>query len=116
MSKKAALGTQLAFLVDPPTPTMMVDTTGVRWNRSVITFQMAELPGVTYDREFSTLAQAREFFAVPSGRQRKQAELEAAIAELRRQGLSQVEIAARIGVSERTVRNYEKMRTGNFPS
>jgi hypothetical protein len=84
--------------------------------REVITFQMAELPGVTYDAEFSTLAQAREFFAVTSRREQKRADLAARIAALRCQGVSQAETAVRLGVSERTVRNYEKRRTGNFPS
>jgi DNA-binding NarL/FixJ family response regulator len=84
--------------------------------REVITFQMAQLPGVTYDTEFATLGEAREFFAVASRRQQKQADLAARVAELRCQGLSQAETAARLGVTERTVRNYEKGRTGKFPS
>src|SRR5262249_16773872 len=84
--------------------------------REVITFQMPELPGVVYDAEFQTLAQARHFFEVASRREQKRNDLAKRIAALRQEGLSQVETARRIGVSEKTIRNYEKRRTGNNPS
>src|SRR5262249_70530 len=57
--------------------------------REVITFQMAELPGVTYDAEFTTLAEARRCFRIESGRETKKATRAAQIEALRRSGLSQ---------------------------
>jgi hypothetical protein len=53
---------------------------------------MAVLPGVTYDAEFRTLAQARSFFGIPGRRERKVEALAARIAALRRDGKSQAEI------------------------
>jgi hypothetical protein len=84
--------------------------------REVITFQMAELPGVVYDAEFATLAEARRFFGIPSRRERRKADLAARIGALRGAGLSQAETARLVGVSERTVRNYEKGGGGKDPS
>jgi hypothetical protein len=75
--------------------------------REIVTFQMGQLPGVTYDAEFHTLNEARRFFEVASGRERRTAERATLVAALRAEGLSQAEVASRIGVTERTVRNYE---------
>jgi hypothetical protein len=75
--------------------------------REVVTFQMANLPGVTYDAEFRNLAEARRFFAVPPGGQLRRSIRAAQAAALRQSGLTQEETARRLGVSMRTVRNYE---------
>jgi DNA-binding transcriptional regulator YiaG len=74
----------------------------------VITFQMAQLPGVAYDAEFRTLAEARRAFCVPSRREQKRIELATRIAALRSHHKTQAEVARLLGVSERTVRNYER--------
>lgn len=84
--------------------------------REVITFQMGELPGVVYDSEFQTLGEARDFFAVPRRRDQKMNHMAWQVAVLRREGLTQIETARKLGISERTVRYYEKRRTGNEPS
>jgi hypothetical protein len=76
--------------------------------REVFTFQMAELPGVTYDAEFRTLDEARRYFEVPGARERRAAERAARIEALTRGGCSRAEVAAALGVTERTVRNYER--------
>jgi hypothetical protein len=76
--------------------------------REVVTFQMEELPGVTYHTEFVTLAQARRAFGIASRREQKAADLATQIAALRGQSKSQAETARLLGVSIRTVRNYER--------
>jgi hypothetical protein len=76
--------------------------------REVFTFQMGQLPGVQYDAEFTTLAEARRFFGIASRRVQQKAELEAQIAFLRGSGKTQADVARLLGVSERTVRNYER--------
>jgi hypothetical protein len=83
--------------------------------REVITFQMGQLPGVTYDAEFTSLAAARRYFAIPAGRDRRNADRAARIAALRRAGYTQAETARRLGISERTVRTYERSRDRQFP-
>jgi hypothetical protein len=76
--------------------------------REIITFQMSDLPGITYDNEFRTLEEARRFFGVPTGRQQGANHRADRIATLRQGGLSQAETAAVLGVTERTIRNYER--------
>ena len=76
--------------------------------REVVTFQMAQLPGVAYDVEFRTLAEARRAFGVPSRREQKRIALATKIATLRSHHKTQAEVARLLGVSERTVRNYER--------
>jgi hypothetical protein len=75
--------------------------------REVVTFQLADFPGVECDEEFSTLAQARNFFKVASGRARKMELLRDRIASLRGEGRTQEEVAEILGITSRTVRNYE---------
>ena len=82
--------------------------------REVIAFQMGELPGVTYDAEFATLGEARRFFGIPSGLERRTIARAAQIAALRREGYTQVEIARNLGISERTVRTYNKSPDRQF--
>jgi hypothetical protein len=76
--------------------------------REVITFQMGTLPGVTYDAEFQSLEEARHAFGILSHREQKTAALAAQITAMRASNKSQVEVARMLGVSERTVRNYER--------
>jgi hypothetical protein len=76
--------------------------------REVVTFQMGELPDVTYDAEFRTLAEARRHFQIPTGRELKTVDRATQILALRQRGLSQVETARELGISVRTVRNYER--------
>jgi len=75
--------------------------------REVITFQMGALPGVHYDAEFRTLDEARRAFGVASHRERQVEDRASRIAGLRRDGVTQADVAAILGISERTVRNYE---------
>jgi hypothetical protein len=81
--------------------------------REVITFQMAELPGVAYDGEFTSLQEMREFFGVESAREGRTNERARRADELRATGMTQREIAEVLGISERTVRQYQNRRTGN---
>ena len=76
--------------------------------REVLTFQMAELPGVRYDAEFRTLAEARRYFDIPARRDRRRDERAGRVLALRRDGLPQARVAEIVGVSERTVRNIER--------
>ena len=76
--------------------------------REVITFQTAELPGVAYDAEFHCLAEARRFFGVPTGSQQRAEERGREVYRLRESGLTQAQTAEALGVSVRTVRNYER--------
>jgi hypothetical protein len=76
--------------------------------REVITFQMGELPGVLYDAEFTSLAEARTFFGVPGARDRRTADRAEQIRTLRRTGLTQAQVADELGVNIKTVRNYER--------
>jgi DNA-binding XRE family transcriptional regulator len=84
--------------------------------REIITFQMGALPGVGYDAEFDVLAEARDFFGVPAGRERRRDEMTAKILALRGRGYTQVRVAEVLGISVRTVRNHENGRTGKTPS
>jgi hypothetical protein len=76
--------------------------------REVITFQMADLPGVHYGAEFCTLAEARRFFQIASRRERRGMDLATQIAALRAAGKVQIDVASSLGISVRTVRNYER--------
>ncbi len=80
--------------------------------REVVTFQMAELPGVAYDAEFRTLAEARRHFGVPTRRASRAADLAGRVRALRLRGLTQAEAAAELGVSTRTVRRHERGPAG----
>lgn len=76
--------------------------------REVITFHMGELPGVSYDTEFTALSEARRFFEIASGREQRRAVLAAQIATLRGAGKTQAETADILSITDRTVRNYER--------
>jgi hypothetical protein len=76
--------------------------------REVITFQMADLPSVTVDAEFSNLAGARRFFDISTHLAQRNASRSQQILELRKKGLTQAQTAKELGLSVRTVRNYER--------
>jgi hypothetical protein len=76
--------------------------------REIITFQMADLSGVNYQAEFSTLAEARRFFQIGTRRERRRKDLGDQIKALRSSGKTQIETAALLDISEKTVRNYER--------
>ncbi len=80
--------------------------------REIITFQAGELPGVVYEEEFQTLGEVRRFFGIPTGQKWKAARQASRISELRKQGLTQVQTAEVLGITERTVRNHERHPEG----
>jgi DNA-binding NarL/FixJ family response regulator len=71
----------------------------------VITFQPSDLPDVRLAREFASLREAREFFGLPTGSEFDRRRQEGEALRLRAEGLTTAAIAARLGVSERTVRH-----------
>jgi hypothetical protein len=76
--------------------------------REVFTFQMGDLPGIEYDAEFNSLAEGRRYFEIPNELERGSTDRANRIAALRRQGYTQAETAQLLGLSERTVRTYDK--------
>lgn len=74
--------------------------------REVITFQSGDLPGVSYDREFLTLGEARQHFALVTTRR---GHMNARAVEARRLcdgGLTWEQIGATMKVSRATVARY----------
>ena len=76
--------------------------------REIWTFQMGCLPGVKFDHEFRSLAEARKFLSIPTRREREQMVLASRISDLRRQGHSQAQTAELVGKTVKTIRNYER--------
>lgn len=74
--------------------------------REVVTFQCSARPDGDYDREFDTLAEAREFFGIPTLRTRRRNETAAHVRSERDRGATQVVAAESLGVSLRTVKRY----------
>tara|TARA_R110002072_G_scaffold302603_1_gene486686 strand:+ start:147710 stop:149530 length:1821 start_codon:yes stop_codon:yes gene_type:complete len=74
--------------------------------REVITFHAGQLPGITLDRNFDSLGQARGYFGVPTSRRRQLEERQARAQALRNKGVTPREIAKKLDLSERTVRRY----------
>lgn len=74
--------------------------------REVITFQTADLPGVSYEREFTNLDQAREHFATPKLRDLEAALRSAETRQLIDAGLTTQQAAKSQGVSLRTVQRH----------
>jgi hypothetical protein len=74
--------------------------------REVVTFQCAAHPQLAYTREFDTIEEAREFFGVPTRRERKQQETAARVRAARRDGRSQSQAAAELGLGLATVKRY----------
>ena len=74
--------------------------------REIITFQCAEHPQIPYTQEFHTLGGAREFFGIPSQRQRKTLNNFEAVQAAKARGLSQRQTASDLGISLSTVRRH----------
>jgi hypothetical protein len=72
--------------------------------REVITFQCSDLPDVRLAREFFNLREARDFFGLVTGSEFDRLRQGAEARRLRAEGLTAAAIAARLGVSVRTVR------------
>lgn len=71
--------------------------------RTVITCQVGESALMPYDNEFATLRQAREFFQIGTPKHHNTQWGDFLIHMLLRQGLTQPQVAARLGIGERTV-------------
>ena len=76
--------------------------------REVVTFQCAAHPRRPYDREFAGLGEAREFFGIPSRRERDRDRNRLRIREARSAGLTQAQAqaAARLGLGISTVKRH----------
>ena len=72
--------------------------------REVVTFQCSEMPGVRLTREFQSLREARDFFGLVTGSEFDRLRQGTEARRLRAEGLTAAAIAARLGVSVRTVR------------
>jgi hypothetical protein len=73
--------------------------------REVITMSVGPLPGVKYTREFCRLAEAREFFGVPTAAEQSRSERAETIRQLKRLKYSNSQIAVATRVSKSTVKN-----------
>jgi hypothetical protein len=74
--------------------------------REVITLHAGPLPGVRYAADFQSLAQARNFFHIPTPKQSDRASKTDQARQLRAQGKSNRQIAKELGVSLSTVKRY----------
>lgn len=74
--------------------------------REVITFQAGRLPGVRYTAQFGCLAQARDFFGIPTTRSANLAARAEKACQLKKEGKTRREIAAAMNVSVSTVKRY----------
>lgn len=76
--------------------------------REIITFYAGRLPRVEYTATFRNLEEARPYFGLQMRRIRATLKRCREAQELRQHGLTQKQIADRLGVSTRTVRKYLK--------
>jgi len=74
--------------------------------REVITFQCGAPNDFAYTREFGTLAEAREFFDLPTERDRQRQNSKAKVFEAKLSGLTQVAAAEYTGLGLRTVQRH----------
>jgi DNA-binding NarL/FixJ family response regulator len=74
--------------------------------REVVTFQCASHPQLAYTAEFSSLAQAREYFELPTRKGAAKAARVNQVQEARQAGLTQHEAAAQTGHSLSTVKRH----------
>jgi hypothetical protein len=72
--------------------------------REVITFQATEHPLIEYQQEFSTLAEAREFFDIPTARAMGAETTAEQVQAMKAAGKSQAETAKAVGKSPSTVK------------
>src|SRR4030095_2872438 len=76
--------------------------------REVITLQCAAHPQLAFTREFQSLGEAREYFRIPSRRERMGLVIASQIEALRDSGNSQSHVVAKTGLSTSTVKRYWK--------
>lgn len=74
--------------------------------REVLLCQCGASPLMPYDREFSSLEEARQHFGLQSAKAREPLKTWAPVQYLKRYGHTQKQIAERLGVSLRTVANH----------
>jgi hypothetical protein len=74
--------------------------------REVITFQCASHPDLEYTQEFSSIADARNYFDIPDRRSAQTELLCGQIQKARNDGLKQRDAASLLGVSIRTIKRY----------
>jgi DNA-binding NarL/FixJ family response regulator len=74
--------------------------------REIITFQCAEHPKLSYNREFNSIKEARQFFEIDSQQNRQKQETISRILRAKEAGLKQTEIAQKLGCNLRTVKRY----------
>lgn len=72
--------------------------------REVILFQCAEFPGIPLTREFSSLGEAREYFGIPTRRERLRQQTAQNVLVGRQAGKTQKQVAEELGISLRTVK------------
>jgi len=77
--------------------------------REVLTFQCGSLPKLSLDAEFATLAEARRFFGIPGRREQQQNANRERVQAARRQGKSQSDAVAALGLGIATVKRYWKL-------
>jgi ATP/maltotriose-dependent transcriptional regulator MalT len=76
--------------------------------REVITFQCGELPEIRLTAEFRTLQEARDHFGLLPGAELDRQLQEREVQRLRAEGLTVMQIAEKLAISERTV--YYRLR------
>jgi hypothetical protein len=74
--------------------------------REIITFQCDESPKVAYDREFLSLAEARDHLGIPTRRAWETRQTAERVAAEKALGKRQAEVAQSLGVGLRTVQRY----------
>jgi len=74
--------------------------------KEIITFQCAGHPDFEYTREFTSIAEARKHFGIPSRRSTQKLELSSRVQDARAKGMKQHEAATHLGVSTRTIKRY----------
>ncbi len=76
--------------------------------REVITFQCNAHPQIEYTKEFICIDEARNYFNISTRREFEGSRRLKEIQNLKESGLTQKQIAERMGISERTVQRYWK--------
>jgi len=74
--------------------------------REIITFQCAAHPQLSYTQEFHTLGEARQFFGIPTSREKAKSTTATRIQGAKLAGATQRDTATKLGISVRTVKRY----------
>jgi FixJ family two-component response regulator len=81
--------------------------------REVILFQSSRISGIEIEQEFTNLADVRAHFGLETGSQVERRLQGQAIEQLAQLGATNAQIAAELGICERTIRNRRAaMREG----